>query len=99
MSVGISQRGGEVIEPLLSEQWFVRTKPLAELALAAVREGRTKIVPERFGKGYYHWLGDIEDWGINRQLSWGHRIPVWYTPAGHMIRPGPACPQPAGAAP
>jgi valyl-tRNA synthetase len=97
MSVGISQRGGEVIEPLLSEQWFVRTKPLAELALAAVREGRTRIVPERFEKVYFHWLENIEDWCISRQLWWGHRIPVWYTPDGEMIVPGPDDPAPEGA--
>jgi valyl-tRNA synthetase len=96
MSVGISQRGGEVIEPLLSEQWFVRTKPLAELALAAVKEGRTRIVPERFEKVYYHWLENIEDWCISRQLWWGHRIPVWYTADGQMIVPGPDDPEPQG---
>jgi valyl-tRNA synthetase len=96
LSVGISQRGREVIEPLLSEQWFVRTKPLAEMALAAVREGRTKIVPERFEKVYFHWLDNIEDWCISRQLWWGHRIPVWYTPEGEMIVPGPDDPDPEG---
>ncbi|HWQ11786.1 MAG TPA: valine--tRNA ligase [Roseiflexaceae bacterium] len=96
MSVGISQRGGEVIEPLLSEQWFVRVKPLAELALAAVKEGRTRIIPERFEKVYYHWLENIEDWCISRQLWWGHRIPVWYTPDGGMIVPGPDDPEPQG---
>jgi valyl-tRNA synthetase len=96
MSVGISQRGGEVIEPMLSEQWFVRTKPLAEMALAAVKEGRTRIVPERFEKVYYHWLENIEDWCISRQLWWGHRIPVWYTPDGQMIVPGPDDPEPQG---
>jgi valyl-tRNA synthetase len=97
MSVGISQRGREVIEPLLSEQWFVRAKPLAELALAAVKEGRTKIIPERFEKVYFHWLENIEDWCISRQLWWGHRIPVWYTPDGQMIVPGPDDPEPADA--
>jgi valyl-tRNA synthetase len=97
LSVGISQRGREVIEPLLSEQWFVRTKPLAELALAAVKDGHTRIVPERFEKVYYHWLENIEDWCISRQLWWGHRIPVWYTLDGQMIVPGPDDPEPAGA--
>jgi valyl-tRNA synthetase len=97
MSVGISQRGGEVIEPLLSEQWFVRTKPLAELALAAVREGRTRIIPERFEKVYFHWLENIEDWCISRQLWWGHRIPVWYMPDGTMIVPNPDEPVPPEA--
>ncbi|MBS1964687.1 MAG: valine--tRNA ligase [Chloroflexi bacterium SZAS-1] len=96
MSVGISQRGREVIEPLLSEQWFVRAQPLAERALAAVREGRTKIVPERFEKVYFHWLENIQDWCISRQLWWGHRIPVWYTPDGAMIVPGPDEPEPQG---
>ncbi len=97
MSVGISQRGREVIEPLLSEQWFVRAKPLAERALAAVKDGRTKIIPERFEKIYFHWLENIEDWCISRQLWWGHRIPVWYMPDGQMIVPGPDDPEPAGA--
>ncbi|MDW8212001.1 MAG: valine--tRNA ligase [Roseiflexaceae bacterium] len=96
MSVGISQRGGEVVEPLLSEQWFVRAKPLADLALAAVREGRTRIVPERFEKVFFHWLENIQDWCISRQLWWGHRIPVWYTPDGQMIVPGPDDPDPQG---
>jgi valyl-tRNA synthetase len=96
MSVGISQRGGEVIEPLLSEQWFVRVGPMAEMALAAVREGRTRIIPERFERVYYHWLENIEDWCISRQLWWGHRIPVWYTPDGQMIVPGPDDPEPQG---
>jgi valyl-tRNA synthetase len=96
MSVGISQRGGEIIEPLLSEQWFVRTRPLADMALAAVREGRTRIVPERFEKVYFHWLENIQDWCISRQLWWGHRIPVWYAADGAMIVPGPDEPDPQG---
>lgn len=96
MSVGISQRGGEVIEPLISEQWFVNVKPMAEMAIEAVRSGQTKIVPERFEKVYMHWLENIEDWCISRQLWWGHRIPVWYTPAGEMLVPGPDDPEPQG---
>ncbi len=95
MSVGISQRGGEVIEPLLSEQWFVRVKPMAEMALAAVQEGRTCIIPERFEKVYFHWLENIEDWCISRQLWWGHRIPVWHMPDGSMVAPHPDEPLPA----
>jgi valyl-tRNA synthetase len=97
MSVGISQRGGEVIEPFLSEQWFVKMRPLADLALAAVREGRTKIIPERFEKVYFHWLENIEDWCISRQLWWGHRIPVWYLPDGSFVVPGPDEAPPEGA--
>jgi len=78
MNVPRSQRGGEVIEPMISTQWFVNMKPLAERALEAVRQGRIQIVPERFTKIYYNWLENIQDWCISRQLWWGHRIPVWY---------------------
>ncbi|KAI5339549.1 hypothetical protein L3X38_018821 [Prunus dulcis] len=73
-----SQRGGEVIEPLVSKQWFVTMEPLAEKALRAVEKGDLKIIPERFEKIYNHWLSNIKDWCISRQLWWGHRIPVWY---------------------
>ena len=78
LNVPRSQRGGEIIEPRISTQWFVRIQPLADAGLKAVREGRTRIVPERFTKVYYNWLENIEDWCISRQLWWGHRIPVWY---------------------
>ncbi len=78
LNVPRSQRGGEIVEPLISTQWFVKIKPLADAAIAAVRDGRIQIVPERFGKVYYNWLENIKDWCISRQLWWGHRIPVWY---------------------
>jgi valyl-tRNA synthetase len=78
MQVPRSQRGGEVVEPMVSTQWFVKMGPLAEAGLEAVRDGRIKIVPERFAKVYYNWLENIRDWCISRQLWWGHRIPVWY---------------------
>ncbi len=78
MNVPRSQRGGEIIEPMVSRQWFVKMKPLAEPALEAVRDGRIKIIPERFTKVYFNWLENIQDWCISRQLWWGHRIPVWY---------------------
>lgn len=73
-----SQRGGEIIEPLISKQWFVTMEPLAEKALKAVEKGELTIMPERFEKIYNHWLSSIKDWCISRQLWWGHRIPVWY---------------------
>lgn len=73
-----SQRGGEIVEPLVSLQWFVRMEPLAKRALEAVEEGHLKIIPERFEKIYNQWLSNIKDWCISRQLWWGHRIPVWY---------------------
>lgn len=85
MVVPTSQRGGEIVEPMISEQWFVTMQPLADRALEAVRSGQIKIVPERFTKIYYHWLDNIQDWCISRQLWWGHRIPVWYhTETGEM---------------
>ena len=78
MNVPRSQRGGEIVEPMVSTQWFVRIQPLADQALEVVRDGRIQIVPERFTKVYYNWLENIQDWCISRQLWWGHRIPVWY---------------------
>ncbi|MCG0238985.1 MAG: valine--tRNA ligase [Firmicutes bacterium] len=78
LALGRCQRCGTVVEPLVSQQWFVRMKPLAEPAIAAVRDGRIQIVPERFTKVYLHWLENIQDWCISRQIYWGHRIPVWY---------------------
>lgn len=86
-NVGFCYRHGDTpIEPRLSEQWFVKMKPLAEPAIAAVREGKTKFVPERFSKNYFHWMENIRDWCISRQLWWGHRIPVWYCDdCGEMV--------------
>ena len=78
LNVPRSQRGGEIVEPMISEQWFVTIAPLAEKALHAVKHGDIKIVPEHFEKVYYNWLENIQDWCISRQLWWGHRIPVWY---------------------
>jgi valyl-tRNA synthetase len=81
MQVPRSQRGGEIVEPIVSTQWFVRMAPLAEAGLQAVRSGDIEIVPERFTKVYFNWLENIRDWCISRQLWWGHRIPAWYCDA------------------
>src|SRR6266508_1671088 len=77
-AVGICYRCKTVVEPLISKQWYVRTKALADPAIKAVKSGRIKIVPRGWSKTYYHWMENIRDWTISRQLWWGHRIPVWY---------------------
>jgi valyl-tRNA synthetase len=73
-----SQRSNSIVEPLISTQWYVSMKPLAAPAIAAVEQGRTKIIPEHWEKTYFHWMRDIQDWCISRQLWWGHTIPAWY---------------------
>jgi valyl-tRNA synthetase len=78
LSIGKCQRCRSVVEPLVSKQWFVRTKPLAAKAIAAVDEKRIEIVPENWVKTWNEWMHNIRDWCISRQLWWGHRIPVWY---------------------
>ena len=84
MSVPRSQRGGEVIEPMLSTEWFVDIQPLADKAMQAVRDGRIKFVPERFEKDFFRWMENIHDWNISRKLWWGHRIPAWFGPNGEI---------------
>lgn len=77
-NVAVSDRTKAVIEPMLSEQWFVNMKKLAEPALDAVREGKIRFFPDRYVKVYFHWMENIRDWCISRQLWWGHQIPIWY---------------------
>ena len=77
-NVGTCYRCGTTVEPRVSKQWFVKMKPLAGPAIDAVKDGETKFVPQRFEKIYFHWLENIRDWCISRQLWWGHRIPAWY---------------------
>ena len=77
-NVGSCYRCSTTVEPRVSKQWFVKMEPLAGPAIEAVRSGETKFVPDRFSKIYYHWMENIRDWCISRQLWWGHRIPAWY---------------------
>jgi valyl-tRNA synthetase len=82
LTVPRGDRSGAVLEPYLTDQWYVRIAPLAEPALAAVEQGRTRFVPESWAKTYFEWMRNIKDWCISRQLWWGHRIPAWYAPDG-----------------
>lgn len=84
MVIGRCDRCGTIVEPRLSVQWFIRVKPLADRALASIRDGRTRIIPGHFEKVFAHWMENIHDWAVGRQLWWGHRIPAWYCPDGHL---------------
>jgi len=77
-------RSGQVVEPYLTDQWFVKTKPLAEPAIKAVEDGRIRFIPENWSKTYFDWMYNIQDWCISRQLWWGHRIPAWYDDKGNI---------------
>jgi valyl-tRNA synthetase len=77
-AIGHCQRCHTVVEPMLSTQWFVKMEPLAKPAIEAVEQGKTRFVPESWSKTYFHWMNNIRDWCISRQLWWGHRIPAWY---------------------
>ncbi|HPF13624.1 MAG TPA: valine--tRNA ligase, partial [Planctomycetota bacterium] len=77
-NISLSDRSKSPVEPMISEQWFVKMKPLAEPAIEALDKGWLQFRPERWGKVYLHWLNNVHDWCISRQLWWGHRIPVWY---------------------
>ena len=85
-NVGVCYRCGTTVEPRVSTQWFVKMEPLAKPAIEAVKTGKTKFVPERFDKIYYHWLENIKDWCISRQVWWGHQIPAFYCDdCGEMV--------------
>jgi len=77
-------RSGQVVEPYLTDQWFVRAEPLARPAIKAVEDGRIRFIPENWDKTYYEWMRNIQDWCISRQLWWGHRIPAWYDDNGNV---------------
>ncbi|CAG9295745.1 valine--tRNA ligase [Celerinatantimonas diazotrophica] len=83
-TVPYGDRGGVIIEPMLTDQWYVRTKPLAEEAIRAVEDGEIKFVPQQYENMYFSWMRDIQDWCISRQLWWGHQIPAWYDEAGQV---------------
>ncbi len=97
-AIGFCQRTKTPIEPLVSLQWFMRMKELAKPAIDAVRKGKIKILPERYAKVYFHWMENIRDWNISRQIWWGHRLPVWYEksdkqhqhPKVSVTKPGPS---------
>ncbi len=95
-NVGTCYRCGTTVEPRVSKQWFVKMKPLAKPAIEAVKKGDTQFVPEHFDKTYYHWLENIRDWCISRQLWWGHQIPAYYCDeCGEMVvtkEEAPVCP-------
>lgn len=96
-NVGVCYRCGTTVEPRVSTQWFVKMEPLAKPAIDAVKTGKTKFVPERFDKIYYHWLENIKDWCISRQVWWGHQIPAFYCDdCGEMVvtkENGAVCPK------
>ncbi len=75
-------RSGSVVEPMLTDQWYVKAGPLAEVATKVVEDGRIKFIPENWNKTYYEWMRNIQDWCISRQIWWGHRIPAWYDDQG-----------------
>ncbi|MBQ1027919.1 valine--tRNA ligase [Micromonospora sp. C95] len=95
-AVGHCSRCRTTVEPRLSLQWFVNTSPLAKAAGDAVRDGRVRIEPAELAKRYFAWVDNMHDWCISRQLWWGHRIPVWYGPAGEVVCVGPDEEPPAG---
>ncbi len=85
LNVGTCYRCDTTIEPIVSKQWFVKMAPLAEPAIEAVRSGQVRFVPDRFAKTYMHWVENVRDWCISRQIWWGHTLPVWYCACGEIV--------------
>jgi valyl-tRNA synthetase len=86
-NVGYSERTDEVIEPKLSLQWFMKMEEMAKPALDVVMDDTIKFYPPRMKNIYRHWMENVRDWCISRQLWWGHRIPAWYLPGGEVVLP------------
>ncbi|QIQ22029.1 valine--tRNA ligase [Zophobihabitans entericus] len=84
LTIPYGDRSSVVIEPMLTDQWYVKTKPLAEVAINAVKDGQIQFVPKQYENMYFSWMNDIQDWCISRQLWWGHRIPAWYDEQGNV---------------
>jgi valyl-tRNA synthetase len=84
LNIPRGEKSNVIIEPLLTDQWYVKTQPLAQPAMDAVQKGEIRFVPENWSKTYFQWMNNIEDWCISRQLWWGHRIPAWYDNHGHV---------------
>ncbi|XKM14530.1 valine--tRNA ligase [Orbaceae bacterium ac157xtp] len=84
LTIPYGDRGGVVIEPMLTDQWYVSTKPLAKVAIDVVKSGEIEFVPKQYENMYFSWMNDIQDWCISRQLWWGHRIPAWYDDQGNV---------------
>src|SRR3546814_15710650 len=85
MTVPYGDRSGVVIEPRLTDQWFADAKALAQPAIRAVEQGATRFVPRHWENTYFEWMRNIQPWCISRQIWWGHRIPDWYGPDGHIF--------------
>ena len=81
----MEDRSGVVIEPYLTDQWYVDAKELSKKAIKAVKEKKTQFVPENWEKTYFEWMDNIQPWCVSRQLWWGHQIPVWYGPDNHFF--------------